>query len=97
MLEQSDRNDKFDAVEEIIFEPRAAGEKLDEDSADEDNGSGLKRIIYLEGNCELVPKQCYEAVFKVGRISNQKIIKLMTVNLCQNMKNHKMGKIIHNF
>ena len=73
MLEQSDRDDKFDDVEEIIFEPPAAVEELDEDSADEDNGSGVKLLIYLEGNCELVLKQCYEAVFKMGRISRWKI------------------------
>ena len=39
MLEQSDRDDKFDDVEEIIFEPPAAGEELDEDSSNEDDGS----------------------------------------------------------
>ena len=40
--EQSDREDEFDDAEDIFIEPPAAGEEPDEDSADEDKGSGVK-------------------------------------------------------
>ena len=84
MLEQSDSADELDDVEELFFEPPATGEETDEMLLSKTIVLEVKRIICLEGNSKLVLKQWYEVVnvlvVIILKMSNQIIIKLVTVN-----------------